>query len=72
VNVVFFSPGLTMASFMEDALVAQLKRGREGGARAVSVARRCRSQERKAGKGRLNVGPAAAAGLCATTLPRTL
>jgi hypothetical protein len=25
-DVVFFSPGLTMASFMEDALVAQLKR----------------------------------------------
>jgi hypothetical protein len=25
-NVVFFSPGLTMASFKEDALVAQLKR----------------------------------------------
>ena len=25
-DVVFFSPGLTMASFMEEALVAQLKR----------------------------------------------
>jgi hypothetical protein len=25
-NVVFFSPGLTMASFTEEALVAQLKR----------------------------------------------
>jgi hypothetical protein len=24
-DVVFFSPGLTMASFMEEALVAQLK-----------------------------------------------
>ena len=27
-DVVFFSPGLTMASFMEEALVAQLKRRR--------------------------------------------
>jgi hypothetical protein len=33
--VVFFSPGLTMASFMEQALVAQLERAEKKRARAV-------------------------------------
>jgi hypothetical protein len=34
-DVVFFSPGLTMASFMEQALVAQLERAEKKRARAV-------------------------------------
>jgi hypothetical protein len=37
-DVVFFSPGLTMASFMEEALVAQLKQAPPASFRRSSLA----------------------------------
>jgi hypothetical protein len=56
-DVVFFSPGLTMARFMEEALVAQLERAerkrgepflsRAGAARSRSRARRKAGEQRR-------------------------
>ena len=47
-DVVLFSPGLTMASFMEDVLVVQLKRAEKKRGEPFP-SRRC-SQDRKAAK----------------------
>jgi hypothetical protein len=59
-DVVFFSPGLTMASFMEEVAHCSVEAGGEEARQAVSVACGRRSQDRKADKDRLNapeVGP---------------